>query len=262
MSLKFSQIFSNSLSGESRTLPQQCECGANNNRFCNQTGLKNHWNFPPFINLPDEYDIDEDYYVLDTTIGCYMPFRHWVLFGEIEQNLSDFIRARVEMKSRFGERFIVHFHLEDAEVPAFFGCHELRPGSTIAIFYPYVHEFMDLSTGIRQTNSRTAMVFPASFEILAIEYDFIRGATQSPDTCCVCHGRSASPIKRCKNCKLATYCSKDCQVIHWKKSHKKFCSKYSGILSRLSKIDFSDFQSHYDWNFVAPSDLEIQITTL
>ena len=96
----------------------------------------------------------------------------------------------------------------------------------------------------------------------AIEYDFIRGATQSPDTCCVCHGRSASPIKRCKNCKLATYCSKDCQVIHWKKSHKKFCSKYSGILSRLSKIDFSDFQSHYDWNFVAPSDLEFQITTL
>lgn len=31
------------------------------------------------------------------------------------------------------------------------------------------------------------------------------------------------PLKRCSKCKQATYCSKECQVTHWKESHSKIC---------------------------------------
>jgi len=40
--------------------------------------------------------------------------------------------------------------------------------------------------------------------------------------------KSDRPLSACKTCKLAMYCSKECQKEHWKKVHKKHCKYLAG----------------------------------
>ena len=39
---------------------------------------------------------------------------------------------------------------------------------------------------------------------------------------------NTSPLKRCTGCRKMFYCSKDCQVEHWRKVHRKHCKYFSG----------------------------------
>jgi hypothetical protein len=36
---------------------------------------------------------------------------------------------------------------------------------------------------------------------------------------------SANSMKRCSGCKAVWYCSRECQVAHWKKGHKNYCER-------------------------------------
>jgi hypothetical protein len=36
-----------------------------------------------------------------------------------------------------------------------------------------------------------------------------------------------APLKRCAACHVANYCSRDCQLEHWKSGHKGLCSDMS-----------------------------------
>jgi hypothetical protein len=47
--------------------------------------------------------------------------------------------------------------------------------------------------------------------------------------CASCHEEGGMA---CKNCQLVVYCSRECQVEHWKKEHKKHCK------SPLMKADW------------------------
>lgn len=42
---------------------------------------------------------------------------------------------------------------------------------------------------------------------------------------CSCCGILFGKLSRCSRCKNASYCSKECQSIHWKQGHKKICGK-------------------------------------
>jgi len=60
--------------------------------------------------------------------------------------------------------------------------------------------------------------------------------------------RSERPLSACKSCKLAMYCSKECQKEHWKKVHKKHCKYLSGaepspILAHGAPADCKKCQS-------------------
>lgn len=44
---------------------------------------------------------------------------------------------------------------------------------------------------------------------------------RQPDT-------KTSPLKRCTGCRKVYYCSKECQVEHWRKVHKRHCKFFSG----------------------------------
>jgi len=60
--------------------------------------------------------------------------------------------------------------------------------------------------------------------------------------------KSERPLSSCKNCKLAMYCSKECQKEHWKKVHKKHCKYLSGadpspILAHGAPADCKKCQS-------------------
>ena len=43
---------------------------------------------------------------------------------------------------------------------------------------------------------------------------------------------ASPPMMRCSRCHLAVYCSKDCQIVHWRGGHKRVC----GIETRSSHI--------------------------
>jgi len=63
--------------------------------------------------------------------------------------------------------------------------------------------------------------------------------------------KTEKPLSACKNCKLAMYCSKECQKEHWKKVHKKHCKYLSGkepspILSHGSGEECHKCQSFLD----------------
>lgn len=47
--------------------------------------------------------------------------------------------------------------------------------------------------------------------------------TEKPTVCAQCHG-SVMVTTRCDKCNQAAYCSRDCQLAHWKAGHKQQCS--------------------------------------
>jgi len=43
--------------------------------------------------------------------------------------------------------------------------------------------------------------------------------------CCFCEKNNVNASMRCSQCKVATYCSSNCQKRHWKYQHKQECQK-------------------------------------
>jgi len=138
----------------------------------------------------------------------------------------------------------VHFYLEKNTTPTFFKWSDLRLGSTMCIFYAKRHQFMDFTEGIRQENADTVMVFPVSLKELIKVCDQIGN---NPSTCFGCN-QKMKDLKLCSRCKTAMYCSRECQVAHWKGSHKKLC-RHMNMLSNLVKMDFSTFDGFTHWDF-------------
>lgn len=229
-----------------------CSCGARTSpesffsedrmvsRPCPNSGLKNHRSFPPFADIPDDNELDEEY--LGFNGIAYSETRHWCIFGEIVYDIS-FGRPRVILKTRFGEEVGVHFHLH-CDSPTFFDWSDLKIGSTMGILYPFSHQFMDMSVGIREENPDTVMVFPSSLDSLTKEVDIV--AAHSSNTCDLC-GKGGS--SQCGRCKGPRYCSKECQLAHWSQGHKKLC-KHWPLLQKLVAVDFTSFKGSYDWTFV------------
>lgn len=46
-------------------------------------------------------------------------------------------------------------------------------------------------------------------------------------TCENCHFKSDKMLKPCTGCWYVAYCSKECQLAHWKSGHKRECSELS-----------------------------------
>jgi hypothetical protein len=47
------------------------------------------------------------------------------------------------------------------------------------------------------------------------------------ETCDLCHAKPAlgTKLQRCSSCKVARYCSRDCQMKAWRSGHRKACRK-------------------------------------
>jgi len=227
-------------------LPRECSCGNTQDERCNEAGLLNHHNYPPFAYLQDENDIDLRYYGQDDTEFMYSPIRHWALVGEIV-DINFFIRPRVTIQTRFGEKVLVNFHLEDANKPTFFDWTDLQRGACLIIFYAKKRTFLDMNQGVRQESPDSVMLFPAGFRDLVNE---VQGYS-NPNSCSYCGKPETTDHKlcRCKLCRVTRYCGRECQAPHWKKSHKKLC-RHATMLSSLATLDFSTFNNFIDWNFV------------
>ena len=50
-------------------------------------------------------------------------------------------------------------------------------------------------------------------------------AHPAKSSACAHCGINAPSLKACSRCKITSYCSKECQVAHWKSGHKSDCGK-------------------------------------
>jgi TPR repeat protein len=55
------------------------------------------------------------------------------------------------------------------------------------------------------------------------------------DTCVTCHMKRSATVtlQRCAQCQVFGYCSKECQVIHWKNGHKLDCNRVKELKRKL-----------------------------
>lgn len=225
--------------------PIPCVCGRRKGEACSERGLKNHRNFSPFAYLQDVNEVDEDFYHQSETNFMYEASRHWALIADIESTF--FVRYRVLVKTAFGESVPIHFHLEDATKPKYFNWKDMKKGYSMCTLYPKRHSFLDMTEGIRQERSDTVMVFPVSTSTLADEVSLL--LDQDEQTCFGCQKKFANSLKKCARCKVTCYCSKDCQLKHWKQAHKKLCA-HEKMLQNLANFDFGSFEGFIDWSFV------------
>lgn len=223
---------------------------------CPLRGLLNHSNFPSFRDLPDANDLDTRYYAEDhDETGIWCPVRHWCLVGEIH-DVTCFVRPRASIRTKFGENVQVHFYLESGEgKPPFFDWSELKPGHTMCILYPYIHNFMDMTRGIRQEDPHTVIVFPADFTTLKNTCEALVVA-ETIQQCAYCHVVERAN-SRCGRCKIVRYCSTDCQKADWRSGHRALCP-HIATLQELMRLDFGTWKSHFDWTFTNIPDRPIE----
>jgi hypothetical protein len=108
--------------------------------------FRNEETFPTFAGLPGDDDIDLAFY--DTAnVFSYMPQKHWCFLAEII-DIEQFIRVRLIVRDKAGATVPVAFYTDGRGTE--FMPSQLQPGYTVAILYAHQHNFLDLTTGIRQ----------------------------------------------------------------------------------------------------------------
>lgn len=182
--------------------------------------------FPSYKQLPDEYEVD-DYYYIDS--GICSPNRHWCFMGEIVDVLF-LIRYRLNVKDATGMTINVSFYLDHGES---LDGSSLKPGNTIFVRYAKQHFYMDGSVGIRLEYTPSILVLPYSMAVIMKAHRAI-----VKDQCKKCGKRAC---KRCAKCKQTLYCTRDCQKDDWE-NHKSDCGVLSATLS-ITALDHALFDS-------------------
>jgi hypothetical protein len=60
-----------------------------------------------------------------------------------------------------------------------------------------------------------------------------RALKGGPPACCACCGQPSLKLRKCSACKVAQYCSRECQAKHWKEGgHRRECAALAAAGSR------------------------------
>lgn len=104
--------------------------------------LRNRVTFPPFVDLPNEYDFDPE-------------LSHWCYLGEIVDSYT-LMRLQLEIKDVDDRKIPLFFYTEDRgnEIPPA----QLQKGHTVAILDAKHHNFMYGEPGIRLENHKLMKV--------------------------------------------------------------------------------------------------------
>lgn len=122
--------------------------------------------------------------------------------------------------------------------PAFGHWTLLRNGNTICIRYAERHRFLDGSEGIRvgYYDNIKIVKLPLN-ELLALSDDLPEVRIKAAEkTCWNCKKTAKST---CGFCKLAYYCSKECQNENWQEEHRRICLALADYMD-LVDIDFKE----------------------
>lgn len=110
--------------------------------------LRNGAIFPAFRGLPEENDIDLEFWVSTDGLS-YRPCKHWCFLAEIT-HVEEFLRLRLIVKDKTGDELPLAFYTDrkGGELQA----SSVREGFAVAVLYAQQHVFLDSSVGIRHEN--------------------------------------------------------------------------------------------------------------
>jgi hypothetical protein len=116
--------------------------------------LRSPASFPGFIDLPDENEVNLDFYESSNRV-TYRRRRHWCFLGEI-MDITMLLRLELELKDVNNKRIPLLFYTNGRG-------NELEPeqvqkGYTVAILYPQRHAFLYCAPGIRLEDPRLIKV--------------------------------------------------------------------------------------------------------
>ena len=206
--------------------------------------FKNSLNFPTFNNLPNEHDLDEDYWKEDPHDGVYKHAFTWFFLGEITLDASyfpPFLRKRVVARDRAGKEEIpIFFYPERGSLDYAI----LKKGHTISVLLAEQHHFLDLSTGLRIEDLNVITVFPLKLkELFSLSSTY---AERKDTQCWSCGEQPSKGLKKCASCKVAWYCDTKCQKVDWKDRHRKWCKAMPKFLF-IANADLSKYDKKYWW---------------
>ncbi|KAL8365076.1 hypothetical protein RB595_004069 [Gaeumannomyces hyphopodioides] len=208
------------------------------------TDLRDEATFPSFNELPEENDLDLEFY--ESTDGfSYHPRKNWCFLAEIIE-IENFLRLRFIVKDGAGHDTVVAFYTPSRGRELDPSC--IRKGFTLAILYAEQHGFLDMSTGVRLEDPTVLKIFPVPLRDLFTLSDKVQqyaGVVNGERTCQGC-GHKATTLSKCGKCTLFWYCDKECQTIAWKnKGHKADCKLLRDQdLQMLLSLNKEGFKQH------------------
>lgn len=116
--------------------------------------LRSHATFPGFMDLPDENNVDLDFYESSDMV-TYRPRRHWCFLGEIV-DFATLLRLQMEIKDVDGREIPLYFYTDgrgNELAPA-----QVQKGYTVAILYAQRHAFVYGEPGIRHEDPQMIKV--------------------------------------------------------------------------------------------------------
>ncbi|KAH8812463.1 hypothetical protein F5884DRAFT_310434 [Xylogone sp. PMI_703] len=206
--------------------------------------LRNQLIFPGFLDLPDENDIDPEFYTSSDGFS-YRPRRHWLFLGEIVDFMT-LVRLQMELQDVNGKTVPLFFYTDGRGK-------ELNPslvqkGYTVAVLYAQQHAFLYSEPGIRQEDPATIKIFPFSLHKMLELSDRIQKyslETNGMRTCHGCNKRTVS-LKKCAKCSFFWYCDGACQTVGWNgKGHKLDCKLLKNSdLKGLFSLNWDKFEGY------------------
>ncbi|KAF5684390.1 SET domain-containing protein [Fusarium denticulatum] len=106
--------------------------------------LRNHATFPSFTQLPNETDVDENFFKTRDGVN-YQPRRHWCFLAEIIDHVI-LVRLQMEVKDVAGKTISLFFYTDrrGSEIAP----SQLCKGYTIAVLYAQQHAFAFSEPGV------------------------------------------------------------------------------------------------------------------
>ena len=192
--------------------------------------LRSRATFPGFIDLPDENDVDLDFYERSDGV-TYRPQRHWCFLGEIT-DFATLHHLEMKIKDVDGRNIPLHFYTPGRGSELAFP--QVQRGYTVVILYPQRHAFIYDESGIRHedpqmikvgqqlpiyivkldsfslTEHNVTQIFPLSLHELLALNDQVQQFSTELDGIRTCHGcgRKAASLKRCGKCSFFWYCDR------------------------------------------------------
>ena len=224
--------------------------------------LQNSLHFPSFEELPREGELVKTYWKQQgKKKAAPTPACTWFFMGEIindEFSQMNFLHNRVLVCDRDDQDNIpIAFYPKTG----FMDYKLLKNCNTIFVASAQKHKFLDSTVGLRVEDLNTVSIAPCTMEemfTLSQTYHDCKEtrcwwcgvgvcpsclAAGRTSTCGPGAGEEAGGLKKCSACKVARYCSKECQYLDWKEGGHKWCCKAMPIFLKLTKINYTRFDT-------------------
>lgn len=224
--------------------------------------LQNTIHFPSFEDLPREGELVKTYWKQDKNkkaAAAPTPACTWFFMGEItndEFSQTKFLHNRVLVCDREGQDNIpIAFYPESGLMDYKL----LKNFNTIFVATAQKHQFLDSTVGLRVEDLNTVSIAPCSMDDMLTLSQTYHDCKETRCWWCeegVCPSclplgrasRGCGPgeeggLKKCSACKVARYCSKECQYLDWKEGGHKWCCKAMPIFLKLNNINYAKFDT-------------------